>query len=126
MPDTSGSAQQRDAVKLAGGVGSGGSGQRSVAPPPPAEVTAVLDSLEQVVSGDVTPSQAAKVISTLEQMRDRISGNEQRVQAAVVDALAESSRNNKAAACTALRNVERIAPTTTRAKRVSFTVSQSC
>jgi serine/threonine-protein kinase len=125
-PDTIGTAQQRNSVKLAGTVASGSSAQRSVATPPPADVTAMLDSLEKIVSHDVTPNEAASVVRTLEQMKDRISGNEQRVQAAVIDALAESSRNRPAAACAALRNVQSIAPTTTRKNMVNYAVGQSC
>lgn len=90
---------------------------------PSAAVTAALDSLERVVSGDVTPNEAARVIRGLEQMKSRIKGNEQVVQAAIVDALAESSRNNNVAACAALRSVLPIAPGTKRARQVERTMS---
>jgi hypothetical protein len=79
--------------------------------------------LEKVVSGDVTPNEAARVIRAVEQMKSRIKGNEQLVQAAIVNALAESSRNNNAAACAALRRVRPIAPGTTRARQVERTMS---
>jgi hypothetical protein len=90
------------------------------------DVAAALDSLEKVVSGDVTPNEAGRVVRALEQMKSRISGNEQLVQAAVVEALAESSRKDTTAACAALRRVRSIAPRTSRAKMVAFTVTQSC
>jgi serine/threonine protein kinase len=90
------------------------------------DVSARLDSLEKVVSGDVTPNEAARVIRELEQMKSRIKGNEQVVHAAIVDALAESSRRNKRAACAALRRVRPIAPETTRARDVSIMLSQAC
>jgi hypothetical protein len=90
------------------------------------DVAATLDSLEKIVSGDVTPNEAAHVIRTLDEMKGRIKGNEQLVQAAIVDAYAESSRNNNGAACKALRRVETIAPQTRRANMVARTMSQSC
>jgi hypothetical protein len=77
-------------------------------------------------SGSAQHSEAAPVKSAPEQMTDRMSGNPQRVPAAVAYAPPKSSRNDKAGACTALPNGGGIAPTTKRAKRVSFTVSQSC
>jgi hypothetical protein len=86
-------------------------------------VAVALDSLERVVSGDVTPNEAGRVIRALEQMKSRIRGNEQVVQAAVVDALAESSRNDNVAACAALRSVLPIAPGTKRARQVERTMS---
>jgi serine/threonine protein kinase len=88
-----------------------------------AGVAAALDSLEKVVSGDVTPNEAGRVIRRVEQMKSRIKGNEQLVQAAIVIALAESSRNDNAAACAALRSVQPIAPATTRARQVERTMS---
>ena len=92
-------------------------------PAPSAEVATALDSLERVVSGDVTPNEATRVIRALEQMKSRIEGNEQVVQAAIVDALAESSRNNNRAACAALRSVLPIARQTKRARQVERTMS---
>jgi hypothetical protein len=86
-------------------------------------VGVALDSLERVVSGDVTPDEAGRVIRRVEQMKSRIKGNEQLVQAAIVIALAESSRNDNAAACAALRSVQPIAPATTRARQVERTMS---
>ena len=59
-------------------------------------------------------------------LKSRIEGNEQIVHAAIVDALAESSRHNKNAACAALRRVQSIAPGTRRARDVSFAMSQAC
>ena len=91
--------------------------------PASADVSAVLDSLEKVVSGDVTPAEAGRVIRRVEQMKSRIKGNEQLVQAAIVTAFAESSRNDNAAACAALRSVQPIAPATTRARQVERTMS---
>ena len=91
--------------------------------PPMAEVGATLDSLEKVVSGDVTPDEAGRVIRRVEQMKSRIKGDEQLVHAAIVVAFAESSRNDNAAACAALRNVQSIAPATTRARLVARTMS---
>lgn len=91
--------------------------------PPLAEVGATLDSLEKVVSGDVSPGEAGRVIRRLEQMKSSLKGNEQLVQAAIVRALAESSRNDNAAACAALRGVQPIAPGTTRARQVERTMS---
>jgi predicted Ser/Thr protein kinase len=125
LRDTTRFAQRLDSAKVpAGGGGSttGSSGATS----PAMAVAATLDSLEKVVSGDVTPNEATRVIRDLEQMKSRITGNEQRVQAAVVKALAESSRNNNAAACAALRGVQGIAPSTRRARLVESTMSQSC
>jgi hypothetical protein len=90
---------------------------------PLAEVGSALDSLEKVVSGDVTPGEAGRVIRRVEQMKSRIKGNEQLVQAAIVIALAESSRNDNAAACAALRSVQPIAPATRRARQVERTMS---
>ena len=90
---------------------------------PLAEVGAALDSLEKVVSGDVTPDEAGRVIRRVEQMKSRIKGNEQLVHAGIVMALAESSRGDNAAACAALRSVQPIAPATTRARQVARTIS---
>jgi len=103
----------------------GGAGATKSAsdPAPSAEVATALDSLERVVSGDVTPNEAARAIRALEQMKSRIEGNEQVVQAAIVDALAESSRNNNRAACAALRSVLPIARQTKRARQVERTMS---
>lgn len=89
-------------------------------------VSARLDSLESIVSGDVSLEVAGRVVRELEQMRGRITGNEQLVHAAIVEALAESSRNNRAAACGALRRVQSIAPGTSRAKQVESTMSLAC
>ena len=89
-------------------------------------VSLTLDSLEKVVSGEVTPNEATLVIRDLEQMKSRIKGNEQIVQAAIVDALAESSRRNKRAACAALQRVQSIARGTTRARRVAFAMTEAC
>ena len=91
--------------------------------PPLAEVAATLDSLEKLVTGDVTPGEARRVIRRVEQMKSRIKGNEERVQAAIVIALAESSRNDNEAACAALRSVQPIASATTRARQVARTMS---
>lgn len=123
--DTTRSRQPMNSARLSG-AGTGGAARTSPATMASPAVGAALDSLEKVVSGDVSPNEATRVVSALEQMKDRVTGNEQVVQAAIVEALAESSRSNKAAACAALRRVQPIAPTTTRAKMVSFTVSQSC
>jgi serine/threonine-protein kinase len=96
----------------------------STAPTPQlADVGAALDSLEKVVSGDVTPGEAGRVIRRVEQMKSRIKGDEQLVQAAIVIALAESSRNDNAAACAALRSVQPIASATRRARQVERTMS---
>jgi len=103
-----------------------GSGAPSGTPARLPDVATTLDSLERVVSGDVTPNEAARVIRTLDEMRGRIKGNEQLVQAAMVDALAESSRHDNAAACRALRGVKSIAPATRRANSYATTVSLSC
>lgn len=83
-----------------------------------ASVSAGLDSLEMVVSGDVTPAEAARVLRDLEQMRGRIKGNEQVVHAAIVKTFAEGSRKDNAAACAALRGVRPIASGTRRARDV--------
>jgi hypothetical protein len=83
-----------------------------------ASVSASLDSLETVVSGDATPADAARVLRDLEQMRGRIKGNEQVVHAAIVRAFAEGSRKDNAAACAALRGVRSIAPGTRWARDV--------
>lgn len=91
--------------------------------PPPADVKAALDSLEKVVSGDVTPDEAGRVIRRVEQMKSRIKGDEELVHAAIVIAFAESSRNDNRAACAALRNVQSIAPATTRKRQVERTMS---
>jgi predicted Ser/Thr protein kinase len=88
-----------------------------------AAVAARLDSLEKIVSGDVTSDVAGDIIRELEQMRGRIKGNEQLVHAAVVRALAEGSRNDNAAACAALRSVQSIAPGTRRAKEVEHGIT---
>ena len=90
-----------------------------------ADVSARLDSLEKIVSGDVTPAQAADVVRELQQMRGRIKGNDQVVHAAVVKALAEGSRKDNAAACAALRAVRTIAPGTRWAHEVEGGLS-SC
>ena len=92
----------------------------------PVNVSLTLDSLEKVVSGEVTPNEAALVIRDLEQMKSRIKGNEQIVQAAIVDAMAESSRRNKRAACAALRRVQSIARGTRRARDVAFAMNEAC
>ena len=92
-------------------------------PPPAVDVGATLDSLEKVVSGDVTPDEAGRVIRRVEQMKSRIKGDEQLVHAAIVVAFAESSRNDNEAACAALRNVQSIARATTRARQVARTMS---
>ena len=91
--------------------------------PPLAEVGPALDSLEKVVSGDVTPDEAGRVIRRVEEMKSRIKGNEQLVHAAIVIAFAESSRGDNRAACAALRNVQAIAPATTRSRQVARTMS---
>jgi len=104
----------------------GSTSQVKAQSPRSVSVASVLDSLERVVSGDVTPNEAGDVIRVLEQMKSRIEGNEQIVHAAIVDALAESSRHNKNAACAALRRVQSIAPGTRRARDVSFAMSQAC
>jgi hypothetical protein len=89
-------------------------------------VSLTLDSLEKVVSGEVTPNEATLIIRDLEQMKSRIKGNEQIVQAAIVDAMAESSRRNKRAACAALRRVQSIARGTRRARDVAFAMNEAC
>jgi serine/threonine-protein kinase len=81
-------------------------------------VSATLDSLEKVVSGDATSAQAGGVLRALQQMRGRINGNDQLVHAAIVRALAEGSRKDNAAACAALRDVRTIAPGTRWAHQV--------
>jgi serine/threonine-protein kinase len=91
-----------------------------------ADVARALDSLERVVSGDVTPNAAGRVIRSLEEMKSSIEGNEQLVHAAIIDALAESSRHDNAAACRALRRVEPIAPGTTRARVFANTLQLAC
>jgi serine/threonine-protein kinase len=91
-----------------------------------ADVARALDSLEHVVSGDVTPNAAGRVIRSLEEMKSSIEGNEQLVHAAIIDALAESSRHDNAAACRALRRVEPIAPGTTRARVFANTLQLAC
>ena len=103
--------------------GGAGATKSASEPAPSADVATALDSLERVVSGDVTPNEATRVIRALEQMKSRIEGNEQVVQAAIVDALAESSRNNNRAACAALRSVLPIARQTKRARQVERTMS---
>ncbi|MBW8839305.1 MAG: protein kinase [Gemmatimonadetes bacterium] len=108
------------APALAAGANPTSSGAQT---PPLVEVGAALDSLEKVVSGDVTPEEAGRVIRRVEQMKSRIEGKEQLVHAAIVTALAESSRNDNAAACAALRSVQPIAPATTRARQVERTMS---
>ena len=119
VPDTSRYAGRIDSTRAAGA----NSASSTARTPLPAEVGAALDSLEKVVSGDVTPNEAGRVIRRVEQMKSRIKGNEQLVQAAIVIALAESSRNENAAACAALRSVQPIAPATTRARQVERTMS---
>jgi serine/threonine-protein kinase len=121
VSDTSRFAQRIDSAR-APSAGSNPASSTARAPLP-AEVGAALDSLERVVSGDVTPNEAGRVIRRVEQMKSRIKGNEQLVQAAIVIALAESSRNDNAAACAALRSVQPIAPATTRARQVERTMS---
>ena len=122
----------RDTVRAAGQIDSVTSttGNRgpstSGAAPTTVNVRAVLDSLENIVAGDVSPNEAGRVLQALEQMKSRIKGNEQIVQAAVIEAYAESSRRNDARACAALRRVESIAPGTTKAKAVATTLSSSC
>jgi serine/threonine protein kinase len=85
-----------------------------------------LDSLERVVSGDVTADEASRVLRALNEMKSSIHGNEQLVQAAVVEAFAQSSLHENDAACKALRRVEKIAPGTKQARSVARTLSQSC
>ena len=95
-------------------------------PRPTVDVARALDSLERVVSGDVTPNEAGRVIRSLEEMKSSIEGNEQLVHAAIIDALAESSRHDNAAACRALRRVEPVAPGTTRARVFANTLQLAC
>lgn len=90
----------------------------AAAPTRTTAVSGTLDSLEKVVSGDATPEQAAGVLRELQQMRGRINGNDQLVHAAIVKALAEGSRKNNAAACSALRAVRTMAPGTRWAHQV--------
>jgi eukaryotic-like serine/threonine-protein kinase len=122
VPDTSRHRTSLDSTAARTGGASGAASSSAMTGPSPA-VGAALDSLEKVVSGDVTPNEAARVIRAVEQMKSRINGNEQLVQAAIVNALAESSRNNNAAACAALRGVRPIAPGTTRARQVERTMT---
>jgi hypothetical protein len=112
--------QPLDTAKVPGANNTGGAASRVP------DVAATLDSLEKIVSGDVTPNEAARVIRTLDEMKGRIKGDEQLVQAAIVDAFAESSRHNNGAACRALRSVKEIAPGTTRKRMVANAMSQSC
>ena len=116
--DTSRLSRPLDSTKLPGFATGAGAGALQVA--------VVLDSLEKVVSGDLTPNEAARVIRDVEQMQSLINGNEQVVQAAIVDAMAETSRGNKKAACAALRRVRSIAPATRRARQVAFTMREAC
>ena len=121
VPDASLYARRMDSASARV---AGSSPASSAAPTPPlSDVGATLDSLEKVVSGDVTPDEARRVIRHVEQMKSRIKGSEQLVQAAIVIALAESSRNRNTAACAALRSVQPIAPATTRARQVERTMS---
>jgi hypothetical protein len=122
VSETSQYAKSLDSTAARTGGASGGPSSTATTGPSPA-VGAALDSLEKVVSGDVTPNEAARVIRAVEQMKSRIKGNEQLVQAAIVNALAESSRNNNAAACAALRGVRPNAPGTTRSRQVERTMS---
>jgi hypothetical protein len=124
LRDTGRFAQPLDTTKGPGT--NNGGGAPSGTPSRLRDVAATLDSLEKVVSGDVTPNEATRVIRTLDEMKGRIKGNEQLVQAAMVDALAESSRRDNAAACRALRGVKSIAPATRRARSYATTVSLSC
>jgi len=119
VPDTSRYAGTIDSARAAGS----NPASSTVRTPLPAEVGAALDSLEKVVSGDVTPNEAGRVIRRVEQMKSRIKGDEQLVHAAIVIAFGESSRGNNQAACAALRSVQSIAPATTRARQVARTMS---
>ncbi|HKN69281.1 MAG TPA: serine/threonine-protein kinase [Gemmatimonadaceae bacterium] len=105
--------------------GAAGSTPASSAAPTPqlADVGSALDSLEKVVSGDVTAAEAERVIRRVKEMKSRIKGDEQLVHAGIVIALGESSRGDNAAACAALRSVQSIAPATTRARQVERTMS---
>lgn len=120
VSDTS---RYRQRIDSAPALPAGNPTSTTVRTPPPADVGAALDSLEKLVSGDVTPAEAGRVIRRVEQMKGRIKGDEQLVQAGIVIALAESSRGNNAAACAALRSVQPIAPVTTRARQVERTMS---
>jgi len=106
--------------------GGAGATKSTSAARPSADVARALDSLERVVSGDVTPNAAGRVIRSLEEMKSSIEGNEQLVHAAIIDAYAESSRHDNAAACRALRRVEPIAPGTTRARAFANTLQLAC
>lgn len=113
----------RDTTRYAGPIESSAATKASATPegetrPSTAETSEKLDSLETVASGNITAERATSVIRELDQMGGRIKGNEQLVHAAIVRALAEGSRKNNAAACTALRGVQSIAPGTSRAKDV--------
>ena len=88
-----------------------------------AEVSAQLDSLEKVVSGDITSAEADAVLRDLQHMRGRIRGNEQVVQAGIVEAFAQSTRHDQAKACAALRRVEPVARTTRRANQVTTAIA---
>ena len=121
VPDTS---HYRQPMESTSALGAGSNPASSAAPTPPlADVKTTLDSLEKVVSGDVTPDEAGRVVRRVEQMKSRIKGDEQLVHAAIVIALGESSRNHNGAACAALRSVQSIAPATTRARQVERTMS---
>jgi serine/threonine-protein kinase len=120
LRDTARFAQRLDSAT----VPAANEGSRAAAPLP--DVAATLDSLEKIVSGNVTPNEATRVIRTLDEMKGRIKGDEQLVQAAIVDAFAESSRHDNVAACRALRSVKSIAPASRRARSYATTVSLSC
>ncbi|HEY7237019.1 MAG TPA: serine/threonine-protein kinase [Gemmatimonadaceae bacterium] len=103
----------------------GGHAAQNAATTRPVDVAAALDSLEKIVSGDVTPNEAVRVIGTLEEMKSRIRGNEQIVHAGYVEALARSSAHDSAGACAVLRRVQAIAPGTSRAKIISRAIGLS-
>jgi serine/threonine-protein kinase len=120
VPDTS---RYRQRIDSAPALPAGNPTSSTVRTPSPVEVGAALDSLEKVVSGDVTREEAGRVIRRVQEMKSRIKGDEQLVHAAIVIAFAESSRGNNQAACAALRSVQPIAPATTRARMVARTMS---
>jgi serine/threonine protein kinase len=123
LPDSSTYRAPINPVTPAGG---GSTARENTATTRPLDVSASLDSLEKIVSGEVTPNEVTRVLSTLEEMKTRIKGDDQIVHAAYVEALAYGSRHDSAAACAALRRVQTIAPRTSRKKSIGSSLSLSC
>ena len=123
LPDSS---KYRAAINPVTPAGGGSTAGESAATTRPIDVSAALDSLEKIVTGEVTPNEARGVIGTLDDMKGRIQGNEQIVHAAIVKAVAEGVRHDTSAACGALRRVQSIAPSTSRAKDVRNIMRLSC